>query len=129
MSPEEGVELVLGKGMHFFAFKGSFTVPGNAANTTWKLMDRYQIPSVSLADGPAGLRILEESVQYRSGKVKPLKNAISIFDYLPAGLSKVLLGKKELGTVLYGGIRRRGLDRDVRVRCHLLAGAGHEHPP
>lgn len=101
MSPEEGVELVLGKGMHFFAFKGSFTVPGNAANTTWKLMDRYQIPSVSLADGPAGLRILEESVQYRSGKVKPLKNAISIFDYLPAGLSKVLLGKKELGTVLY----------------------------
>ena len=101
MSPEDGIELVLGMGMHFFAFKGAFTVPGNAANTTDKLLKSYQIPTVSLADGPAGLRILEESVQYKNGNIKPLKNAISVFDYLPAGLSKLLLGKRERGTVLY----------------------------
>ncbi len=101
MSPEERVELLLGKGMHFFAFKGTFVVPGNAANTTSNLEKDFSIPSVSLADGPAGLRILEESVQYRSGKVKPLKNALSILDYLPPQLSKLLLGNKKRGTTLY----------------------------
>lgn len=100
LSPENGIDMVLGTGMHFFAFKGSFTVPGNAANTTSKLISS-QIPSVSLADGPAGLRILEESVQYRNGTIKPLKNAISIFDYLPEKASKLLLGNKKRGTVLY----------------------------
>ena len=100
LSPENGIDMVLGTGMHFFAFKGSFTVPGNAANTTSKLISS-QIPSVSLADGPAGLRILEESVQYRNGTIKPLKNAISIFDYLPEKASKLLLGNKKFGTTLY----------------------------
>lgn len=98
---DDRIDLLLGNGMHFFAFKGSFTVPGNAANTSDRLMKDYQIPSVSLADGPAGLRILEESVQYRSGKIKPLKNAISIFDYLPDFASKALLGKRSFGTTLY----------------------------
>ena len=101
MDATERVELLLGAGMHFFAFKGAFTVPGNAANTSSNLMKDHQIPSVSLADGPAGLRILEESVQYRSGKIKPLKNAISVFDYLPGAASKALLGKRSLGTTLY----------------------------
>ena len=101
MDASERVELLLGAGMHFFAFKGSVTVPGNAANTSSNLMKDHQIPSVSLADGPAGLRILEESVQYRSGKIKPLKNAISIFDYLPGIASKALLGKRSRGTILY----------------------------
>lgn len=101
MSPEERVELLLGKGMHFFAFKGSFVVPGNAANTTSNLENKFSIPSVSLADGPAGLRILEESVRYRSGKIKPLKNALSILDYLPPQLSKLLLGNRNRGEVLY----------------------------
>ncbi len=101
MTLREGVELVLGKGMHFFAFRGRFTVPGNAANTTGKFLEQYQIPSVSLADGPAGLRILEESVLYPYGTIKPLKNAISIFDYLPGVLSKILLGNKKFGKTLY----------------------------
>ncbi|MBQ8925073.1 MAG: glycoside hydrolase family 3 C-terminal domain-containing protein [Clostridia bacterium] len=101
LSMVDAVELVLGKGMHFFAFKGSFTVPGNAANTTPKLMKNYQIPTVSLADGPAGLRILEESVQYPNGTIKPLKNAISVFDYLPEKASKLLLGNRKFGKVLY----------------------------
>ncbi len=101
LSPLDLVELLLGKGMHFFAFKGKFVVPGNAANTTGNLMKRFLIPTVSLADGPAGLRILEESVQYPTGKVKPLKNAISIFDYLPEQLSKLLLGNPKLGKKLY----------------------------
>lgn len=100
LSPEDGIDMVLGTGMHFFAFKGSFVVPGNAANTTSKLIN-YQIPSVSLADGPAGLRILEESVRYRNGTIKPLKNAISIFDYLPSAASKLLLGNKKFGETLY----------------------------
>ena len=101
MSPQERIELLLGKGMHFFAYKGSFVVPGNAANTTSRLRSGYRIPSVSLADGPAGLRILEESVQYPNGTVKPLKNAISIFDYLPEKASKLLLGNKKFGKTLY----------------------------
>ncbi len=101
LGPLDLVELLLGKGMHFFAYKGRFVVPGNAANTTSNLMKRYLIPTVSLADGPAGLRILEESVQYPTGTVKPLKNAISIFDYLPERLSKVLLGNPKLGKTLY----------------------------
>lgn len=101
MQPKEWVNLVLGAGMHFFAYKGDFVVPGNAANTTSKLRGG-QVPPVSLADGPAGLRILEESVQYPiTGKVKPLKNPISIFDYLPEAASKVLLGNKKLGKTLY----------------------------
>lgn len=100
LTPEDGIDVVLGTGMHFFAFKGSFTVPGNAANTTSKLL-RSQIPTVSLADGPAGLRILEESVQYPNGTIKPLKNAISIFDYLPEKASKLLLGNRKFGKTLY----------------------------
>ena len=101
LTPEAAIDLLLGMGMHFFAFKGSFVVPGNAANTTTKMMNALQVPSVSLADGPAGLRILEESVQYPTGKVKPLKNAISIFDYLPEKASKLLLGNPKLGKMLY----------------------------
>lgn len=101
MDPEELVELVLGKGMHFFAFKGSFVVPGNAANTTSAFIHQFQLPSVSLADGPAGLRILEESVQYFNGTIKPLKNVISIMDYLPEKLTKLLLGNKKFGKTLY----------------------------
>ena len=97
----EGVDILLGTGMHFFSFKGHFVVPGNAATTTDKYLTTYQLPSVSLADGPAGLRILEESVQYPTGKVKPLKNSISIFDYLPEKASKLLLGNKKLGKTLY----------------------------
>ncbi|MBR1704709.1 MAG: glycoside hydrolase family 3 C-terminal domain-containing protein [Clostridia bacterium] len=101
MDQQDWVELVLGAGMHFFAYKGNFVVPGNAANTTSRLRGG-QVPPVSLADGPAGLRILEESVQYPiTGKVKPLKNPISIFDYLPEVASKVLLGNKKFGTTLY----------------------------
>lgn len=62
MTPEEKVHLLIGTGMEGFSYGDSSVVgetknlvPG-AAGTTYPV-PRLGIPSVVLADGPAGLRI------------------------------------------------------------------------
>jgi len=97
MLMEDKLKFLLGVGM---AGTGAFTVPGNAALTTSDFTDKG-ITNISLADGPAGLRLQSASVITKSGAVKAIDPMIEMFKYANALIKKYMFGKPKQGKVVY----------------------------
>ena len=95
---EEMVEIVVGVGM--FGGQNRFDLPGSVGNTTSKFWDRG-LANVALCDGPAGLRIQKRSTVEKNGKLKPVEMAMSIMEYLPGFVKKLMVGDPEKRPVLY----------------------------
>ena len=97
LSSEELVRLTVGGG---FSGRRYCEAPGTAGVTTGDLLSRG-IPNVSLADGPAGVRLQRVSAQTKSGTVKPVEAYISLMKYLPGFLRRILFGNPKKDTLLY----------------------------
>ena len=99
LSINECMDLLQGTGLKMFRFKEYFTVPGAVGNTTSKLAKKG-IPNIALSDGPAGLRLMKESV-LSGKKVKPLDSLFELFEYLPKIINKFIKGNPKRGKLLY----------------------------
>ena len=87
-------------GIGLLGGKTEFTLPGSVGNTTseyWKM----GIPNATFCDGPAGIRIQRRSTVGKKERVKPVDGAISIYEYLPVFLQKLLFGNPDKETVIY----------------------------
>lgn len=87
-------------GIGLLGDKTKFTVPGAVGNTTsdyWNL----GIPNATFCDGPAGIRIQRRSTVDAKGHVKPIDGAISIYEYLPDFLQKLVFGNPDKESMIY----------------------------
>lgn len=98
LGEEEQAELCVGGGM--FGNGAFFDAPGAAGNTTGRLLDKG-IPNVTLADGPAGLRLQRRSVLLKNGSIKAVESGLSIFRYMPAFVRRFMETSPEKGQLLY----------------------------
>ncbi len=94
---EEQVALTVGTGLGSGKY---FHAPGSAGATTGKLLHKG-IPNVSLADGPAGLRLQQRTAVLKNGKCKAVDPYLSLMKYIPDGLKKVVLADPEKHPILY----------------------------
>ena len=95
---EDMVKFCAGTGL--FGENKGFRVPGAVGHMTTDYLDRG-IPNRELCDGPAGLRIQRRSTIDKKGKIKAVDVAISLYEFLPGWLTKLLLGNPEKEKVLY----------------------------
>ena len=98
LTVSEMVDIVVGVGM--FGSESRFNLPGSVGNTTSKFWDRG-LANVALCDGPAGLRIQKRTGVNARGKAKPIDLPMSIFEYFPGFVKKIMLANPEKDTVLY----------------------------
>jgi beta-glucosidase len=98
LSTKEMISLLVGAGA--LSNGKYFCAPGSAGTTTGKLVEKG-VPDVSLADGPAGLRLQRRAVVLRNGKLKPVDPFISTMKYMPGILKKKLLGDPDKHPVVY----------------------------
>lgn len=94
---EEMAALTVGEGM---SGKRFFEAPGSAGSTTIKLLEKG-IPNVSLADGPAGLRLQKRTAVTRSGKFKAVDPYIEVFKYLPDMIKKIVFADPDKHPLIY----------------------------
>lgn len=94
---EEMAALTVGEGM---SGKRFFEAPGAAGSTTIKLLEKG-IPNVSLADGPAGLRLQKRTAVTRSGKFKAVDPYIEVFKYLPDMIKKIAFADPDKYPLIY----------------------------
>lgn len=98
LSLKDMVEIAVGIGM--FGGEKRFDMPGSVGNTTSKFWDRG-LANVALCDGPAGLRIQKRSTVGKSGKIKPVEMAMSVFEAFPDFVKKFMVGDPEKEPVIY----------------------------
>ncbi len=98
LTDAELADIVVGIGM--FGGEKKFDLPGSVGNTTSKFWDRG-LANVALCDGPAGLRIQKHSTVSKTGKIKPVEMALSIFESAPDFLKKLITGNPEREQSLY----------------------------
>ena len=87
-------------GTGLFGENKGFRVPGAVGHMTTDYLDRG-IPNRELCDGPAGLRIQRRSTIDEKGKIKAVDASISLYEFLPGWLTKLLLGNPEKEQLLY----------------------------
>ncbi len=96
--PEDMIRFCAGTGL--FGEQEGFKVPGAVGHTTTAYIDQG-VPNLELCDGPAGLRIQRRSTRAKNGKIKAVDSAISLYEFLPGFVRKVLLGNPKKEQVLY----------------------------
>ena len=94
----EMVDIVVGVGQ--LPVSHGFTLPGAVGVTTSKFWNRG-LANVALCDGPAGLRIQSRSTVDTKGHVKPVDMAMSVYEYIPGPVKKLLTGDPEKEVPLY----------------------------
>jgi beta-glucosidase len=101
LSIKEMVELVVGAGLSssFFS-KNYFNAPGAIGNTTSKLVKKGII-NITLADGPAGLRLQKTSAVNKRGKIRMIDAQIEFLNYLPKLIKRFLFGNPEKDDLIY----------------------------
>ena len=87
-------------GTGLFGENKGFRVPGAVGHMTTDYLDRG-IPNRELCDGPAGLRIQRRSTIDKKGKIKAVDASISLYEFLPGWLTKLLLGNPKKEKLLY----------------------------
>ena len=89
------VDIVVGVGQ--LQNQHGFHLPGAVGVTTSKFWKKG-LANVALCDGPAGLRIQSRSTVDVKGNVKPVEMAMSVFEYIPGPVKKLVMGdvKKEV---------------------------------
>ena len=80
--------------------KKGFSVPGSVGHTTTDYLDQG-IPNIEMCDGPAGLRLQRRSTRTKKGRIKPLDIPMSLYEFLPDSISRLLLGNPRKEEVLY----------------------------
>ena len=95
---EDMVKFCAGTGL--FGENRGFRVPGAVGHTTTDYLDRG-IPNRELCDGPAGLRIQRRSTIGKKGKIRSVDASISLYEFLPRVLTRLLLGNPEKEKLLY----------------------------
>ena len=98
LSVADMVDIVVGVGQ--LKNRHAFHLPGAVGVTTSKFWDKG-LANVALCDGPAGLRIQRCSTVSDSGTVKPVEMAMSVFEYVPAPIKKLVTGDVEREVPLY----------------------------
>lgn len=98
LSVQDQIKFCAGIGL--LGGKTAFTLPGSVGNTTSGFWDRG-IPNATFCDGPAGIRIQRRSTVTKKGVVKPVDGAISLYEYLPAFLQKLLFGNPAKEKMIY----------------------------
>ena len=96
-SLEEMACLAVGEGM---IGKRFFEAPGSAGSTTYKLLDKG-VPNVSLADGPAGLRLQRYTAVMKNGKLKAVEPNLELMEYLPEKVKKAMFANPDKHPVVY----------------------------
>ena len=94
---EEQVALTVGTGLGSGKY---FHAPGSAGATTGKLLHKG-IPNVSLADGPAGLRLQQRTAVLKNGKLKAVDPYLSLMKYIPEKLKGVILADPDKHPIIY----------------------------
>ena len=101
MNEKDMIDVVTGIGTLGMMDTNCFCVPGIAGKTTYKHLDKGLI-SVTLADGPGGLRLVRKSAVSKSGRIKMFKGnyLLSFMEVMPDWMLFFLKpGKKD--TVFY----------------------------
>ena len=96
--PEDMVKFCAGTGL--FGENRGFRVPGAVGHMTTDYIEQG-IPNRELCDGPAGLRVQRRSTIDKKGKIKAVDAAISLYEFLPDFVRKLLLGNPEKEQLLY----------------------------
>ena len=96
--PEDMVKFCAGTGL--FGENKGFRVPGAVGHTTTDYLEQG-IPNRELCDGPAGLRIQRRSTIDKKGKIKAVDSSISLYEFLPNAVRRLLLGNPEKEEMLY----------------------------
>ena len=92
LSTGDHIRFCVGTGL--FGEQDGFRVPGAVGHTTTAYID-HGIPNVELCDGPAGLRVQRRSTRDKKGKIKPVDTSISLYEFLPKCMTKLLLGNPD----------------------------------
>ncbi len=101
LSIKEMVELVVGAGMGSTFFgKNFFTCPGAVGNTTSQLVEKGII-NITLADGPAGLRLSRVSAVTKRGTVKMVEPMIEFMKFFPGIVKKFIFGNREKNNLVF----------------------------
>jgi beta-glucosidase len=101
LSIKEMIELVVGSGIKSSLFnKNYFNAPGASGNTTSKLVKKGII-NVTLADGPAGLRLQKKSTVDRRGTIKMVDAQLELLNYLPKLTKKLIFGNPDRDVLVY----------------------------
>ena len=95
---EDMVKFCAGTGL--FGENKGFRVPGAVGHTTTDYLDSG-IPNRELCDGPAGLRIQRRSTIDKKGKIRAVDASISLYEFLPDFVRKLLLGNPDKEQLLY----------------------------
>lgn len=95
---EDMVKFCAGTGL--FGENRGFRVPGAVGHTTTDYLD-LGIPNRELCDGPAGLRIQRRSTIGKKGKIKAVDASISLYEFLPSFVRRLLLGNPDQEQLLY----------------------------
>ena len=98
LTVSEMVDIVVGVGQ--LKNRHGFNLPGAVGVTTSKFWKRG-LANVALCDGPAGLRIMSRATVNASGGVKPVEMAMSVYEYIPAPVKKMLTGDVNKEIPLY----------------------------
>ena len=98
LSLTDMIHIVCGIGQ--FGGKTSFTLPGSVGNTTSKFWDKG-LANMTLCDGPAGLRIQQQSIITDNGKIKGIGMSMSMYDMLPKFIRKFLVDDSTDKEILY----------------------------
>ena len=96
--PEDMVKFCAGTGL--FGENRGFRVPGAVGHTTTDYIEQG-IPNRELCDGPAGLRIQRRSTINKKGRIKAVDASISLYEFLPNAVRRLLLGNPEKEQMLY----------------------------
>lgn len=99
LSDKELAQLIVGANVTGVGFNRA---PGAVGKTTSALLRKYRIPNINMADGPAGLNLLPESIIARSGMelcYEHLPEAWS-FGFLPK-LTPIAVGNPKTGRCVF----------------------------
>lgn len=87
-------------GTGLFGENKGFRTPGAVGHTTTAHLAQG-IPNRELCDGPAGLRVQRRSTLSKKGKIKAVDASISLYEFLPKALTRLLLGDVKKERLLY----------------------------
>lgn len=95
---EELAKYACGTGL--FGENKGFKVPGAVGHSCTDHIDAG-IPNVEFCDGPAGLRLQRRSAIDKKGKIKAIDASISLYEFLPRFLTKLLLADESSKDIVY----------------------------
>ena len=98
LSDRQKIDLCVGTGL--FGEKRGFSVPGAVGHTTTSFLN-FGIPNVELCDGPAGIRLQRRSAMDSKGVIRPLDPPLSLYEVLPAAVTRFLYDNPEKDQVIY----------------------------